>query len=92
MAMRTVVALETPRPSSERIKFVMFGSMWRQVVLQFLTEVILCVKEVNKKTRAAAFDLLVKLAHAMEEASPAPNLLDMDTCMGTAFLTTHLKM
>lgn len=50
--------------------------------MQFLTEVILCVKEVNKKTRAAAFDLLVKLARAMEDANPASAVPNLDSDMG----------
>lgn len=43
-----------------------------QMVASMVSEVILCVKERNKATRAAAFELLVQIAHAMHEAQPPP--------------------
>ena len=43
-----------------------------QVVSALVGEIVLCTKEVNKKTRAAAFALLVDLARAMHEAVPIP--------------------
>lgn len=51
-----------------------------------VSEIILCVKEVNQKTRTAAYELLVGLAGAMHEQHPPPMPLmgegqdaDMDT-------------
>ena len=37
-----------------------------------VSEIILCVKEVNQKTRTAAYELLVSLAKAMHEQHPPP--------------------
>lgn len=45
-----------------------------------MSEIVLCVKEVNQKTRAAAYGLLVELARAMHEADPPP-LPSLDTHM-----------
>lgn len=42
----------------------------RLVITPMVTEIILCVKEANKRTRAAAFDLLIEVATAMHEAEP----------------------
>jgi ribosomal RNA-processing protein 12 len=42
----------------------------RMVITPMVTEIILCVKEANKRTRAAAFDLLIEVATAMHEAEP----------------------
>ncbi|KAG2487102.1 hypothetical protein HYH03_014215 [Edaphochlamys debaryana] len=42
----------------------------RQVVAALVAEIVLCTKESNKKTRAAAYDLLVGLAHVMDEQDP----------------------
>lgn len=40
-----------------------------------VSEIILCVKERNKQTRATSFELLVQIAHAMHDAeSPPPGL------------------
>lgn len=51
-----------------------------------VSEIILCVKEVNQKTRTAAYELLVSLAGAMHEQHLPPMPLmgegqdaDMDT-------------
>lgn len=49
-----------------------------------VSEIILCVKEVNQKTRTAAYELLVSLAAAMHEQHPPPmpsmgQDADMDT-------------
>lgn len=56
------------------------------MVASLVSEIILCVKERNKATRATAFDLLVQIAHAMHEAEPpAPAELggsDDDEAMG----------
>ena len=43
-----------------------------QVVGSMVSEIILCVKEVNQKTRTAAYELLVSLAKAMHEQHPPP--------------------
>ena len=49
-------------------------------------EIVLCTKEVNKKTRAAAFALLVDLARAMHEAVPIPlpPIGPVDSAMGAS--------
>ncbi len=52
-----------------------------QVVSSLVSEIILCVKEVNRRTRIAAFELLIGLAHAMDEQYPAP-LPTLDAGMG----------
>ncbi|KAL0054199.1 hypothetical protein WJX82_005285 [Trebouxia sp. C0006] len=44
----------------------------QQVVGSMVSEIILCVKEVNQKTRTAAYELLVSLARAMHEQHPPP--------------------
>jgi hypothetical protein len=51
-----------------------------QVVATLVSEIVLCVKEVNQKTRAAAYGLLVDLGQAMHEADP-PSLPSLDTHM-----------
>ena len=54
-----------------------------QVVASMVSEIILCVKEVNQKTRAAAYELLISLAHAMHQEHPPPlAALDQDDPMG----------
>ena len=56
-----------------------------QVVGSMVSEIILCVKEVNQKTRTAAYELLVGLARAMHEQHPPPlPALSQDIDMGTA--------
>ncbi|KAK9845416.1 hypothetical protein WJX81_006006 [Elliptochloris bilobata] len=45
----------------------------KQLVATLVSEIVLCVKEVNIKTRAAAYALLVGLAHAMHAADPPPD-------------------
>lgn len=59
-----------------------------------VSEIILCVKEVNQKTRTAAYELLVSLAGAMHEQHPPPMPLmgegqdaDMDTGLPLKFLS-----
>lgn len=54
---------------------------WLQVVSTLVSEIILCVKEVNRRTRVAAFELLIGLAHAMDDTYPAP-LPSLDAHMG----------
>ena len=41
-----------------------------------VSEIILCTKEVNKRTRAAAYDLLVQIGHAMHEEEPPGRAAD----------------
>jgi len=54
-----------------------------QVVGSMVSEIILCVKEVNQKTRTAAYELLVSLAKAMhEQHPPPPPALGQDMDMG----------
>lgn len=53
-----------------------------------VSEIILCVKEVNQKTRTAAYELLVSLAKAMHEQHPPPMpTLGQDMDMGQSHLT-----
>jgi hypothetical protein len=56
--------------------------MCGQMIMTMLAEIVLCVKEVNSKTRAAAFEVLLDLAHAMESADPASAVPDDDVDMG----------
>lgn len=60
-----------------------------QVVGSMVSEIILCVKEVNQKTRTAAYELLVSLAQAMHEQHPPPMpALSQDNEMGGSCLDT----
>jgi ribosomal RNA-processing protein 12 len=52
-----------------------------QVVATLVSEIVLCTKEVNQKTRAAAYSLLVGLGRAMQAAQP-PAEPDLDARMG----------
>ena len=54
-----------------------------------MAEVILCCKEVNTKTRATAFELLVEIGHAMHAARPPPAVLSPDDAMGAQLLRVH---
>ena len=54
-----------------------------QVVAMLVSEIVLCIKEVNKRTRIAAYELLVGLAKAMHSAEPPPNVMSLDAQMGT---------
>jgi hypothetical protein len=49
-----------------------WGALGAQVVATLVSEIVLCVKEVNIKTRAAAYALLVGLARAMHAVDPPP--------------------
>ncbi|EFJ51860.1 hypothetical protein VOLCADRAFT_87463 [Volvox carteri f. nagariensis] len=42
----------------------------RQLAASLIAEIVMCTKEANKKTRSAAYDLLVGLAHVMDEQDP----------------------
>ena len=53
-----------------------------QLVAQLVAEIILCCKEVNTKTRATAFELLVEVGHAMHAARPPPAMPPHDDAMG----------
>ena len=46
-----------------------------QVVAGLISEIVLCIKEVNQKTRVAAYELLVELAQTMHERFPPPAVL-----------------
>ncbi len=41
-----------------------------QLMASLVVEVVLACKEVNQKTRSAANDVLVDIAHAMHESAP----------------------
>lgn len=56
-----------------------------QVTSLLVGEIILCIKEVNKKTRIAAYELLVSLAHTMHETNPPPFQGISDAAMGESF-------
>ena len=47
-----------------------------------MAEIILCCKEVNTKTRATAFELLVEVGHAMHAARPPTTMPPLDDAMG----------
>ena len=47
-----------------------------------VSEIVLCIKEVNKRTRIAAYELLVSLAKAMHQAEPPPVVMSLDAEMG----------
>lgn len=49
----------------------------RLLMMPMLSEIILSVKESNKKTRAAAFDLLIEVGHAMDSSDPNQGIISM---------------
>ncbi len=49
--------------------------MLLKVVAGLISEIVLCIKEVNQKTRVAAYELLVELAQTMHERFPPPDVL-----------------
>ena len=53
-----------------------------QVVAMLVSEIVLCIKEVNKRTRIAAYELLVGLAKAMHESDSPQIHLGLDAEMG----------
>lgn len=53
-----------------------------QVVAVMVSEIVLCCKEVNQKTREAAYLLLVRLAHSMHDAEPPQLMMEFDDPMG----------
>ena len=55
---------------------------WVQLVALLVAEIILCCKEVNTKTRATAYELLVDIAHAMHDARPPPITIPGEDAMG----------
>ena len=56
------------------------------MVASMVSEIILCVKERNKQTRATSFELLVQIAHAMHDAEPPPPGLDYAMADGERWL------
>ena len=46
-----------------------------KVVAGLISEIVLCIKEVNQKTRVAAYELLVELAQTMHDRFPPPAVL-----------------
>ena len=64
-----------------------------QVVGSMVSEIILCVKEVNQKTRTAAYELLVSLAQAMHQQHPTPMApLGQDADMDTGQLRSAWRL
>lgn len=57
-----------------------------QLMASLVVEVVLACKEVNQKTRSAANDVLVDIAHAMHDSAP-PSL---DPSASTTCDTVHL--
>lgn len=58
------------------------GAVARQVVSLLVGEIVLCIKEVNKRTRIAAYELLVGLAKVMHEEHPPQACFEQDAAMG----------
>ncbi|KAE9602507.1 hypothetical protein Lalb_Chr12g0200311 [Lupinus albus] len=46
---------------------------WREIVGSFLTEIVLALKESNKKTRNRAYDILVQIGHAFGDEERGGN-------------------
>ncbi len=92
--MRTVTPTLRVHPTPAPLQLVsvwVAGADWHrlchvpQVVSRLVSEIVLCTKEVNQKTRAAAYALLVGLGQAMHEAAPPPPPVvhhDLDARMG----------
>ena len=53
-----------------------------QIISMLVAEIILCIKEVNHKTRVAAYELLVSLAKTMHESDPPSAGPEEDVCHG----------
>ncbi|XP_027329216.1 RRP12-like protein isoform X2 [Abrus precatorius] len=51
---------------------------WRERTNTFLTEIILALKEANKKTRNRAYDILVEIAHAFGDEEKGGNRKNLD--------------
>jgi ribosomal RNA-processing protein 12 len=51
------------------------------VVSSLITELVLCTKEVNAKTRTQAYETLVQIAHAMHDASPPERSMETGVCL-----------
>ncbi|KAF7836830.1 RRP12-like protein [Senna tora] len=68
---------------------------WREVVASFLTEIVLALKEANKKTRNRAYDILVQIGHAFgdeERGGSKENLYQIFNVIarGLASETPHM--
>ncbi|ONH97511.1 hypothetical protein PRUPE_7G193800 [Prunus persica] len=46
---------------------------WRDDIISFLTEIVLALKEANKKTRNRAYDILVQIGHACGDEEKGGN-------------------
>ncbi|KAI9114053.1 hypothetical protein K1719_015304 [Acacia pycnantha] len=46
---------------------------WREIISSFLTEIVLALKEANKKTRNRAYDILVEIGHALGDEEKGGN-------------------
>ncbi|KAK7265474.1 hypothetical protein RJT34_33094 [Clitoria ternatea] len=51
---------------------------WREIVGSFLTEIILALKEANKKTRNRAYEILVEIARAFGDEDRGGNRNNLD--------------
>ena len=68
---------------------VQFLASVLQVVGSLLSELILGVKEANKKTRAVAYQLLVEVAGRMHEAEPPSTDMDPEAPGVCGLSTDH---
>jgi ribosomal RNA-processing protein 12 len=50
------------------------------IVSSLITEIVLCTKEVNAKTRTLAYEVLVQIAHAMHESRPPDRSMETGVC------------
>ena len=72
----------TPQSAHDE-RAVLTVPVFAQLVATLVAEIILCCKEVNTKTRAAAFELLVEIGHAMQAAcSPLAIMPSAGDAMG----------
>ncbi|XP_028786933.1 RRP12-like protein [Neltuma alba] len=46
---------------------------WREIISSFLTEIVLALKEANKKTRNRAYDILVEIGHVLGDEERGGN-------------------
>lgn len=49
----------------------------RLITIPMISEIVLSIKESNKKTRAAAFDLIIEVANAMNEKDPEGGVVSL---------------
>jgi hypothetical protein len=56
-----------------------------------VTELVLCTKEVNAKTRAQAYALLVDVAHALHDVHPPAVRMDTGAYLARRVLSQHVQ-